>query len=290
MPIPLGIGTAILGGVQAIGGIAMAMGLGERPKYSMTPEMRQSAGRANYMAGMGFLPEERAAAMQGAATQQAGAFRRAQDMGGGNLARSMGASMGSQNLDFQNRLAAQDASLRRQNIRYSDSFSQEAQRIADRNIAMEDRYRMATEQAIGGAIQSGLKNMAGFGNLQAYLGSGGAGGLKGIDMSPFQGMKSTPDGGYTSNVDNQMGTDYNLGFNSNNLMEMPGMGGMGGVYSPQQVMVPQQVMMPQQVMGNYTEGLNLGSEIGLPQNQMYNYMGGVNTSGLYNYFLPSNPY
>jgi hypothetical protein len=257
MPIPLGIGTAILGGVQAIGGIAMAMGLGERPKYSMTPEMRQSAGRANYMAGMGFLPEERAAAMQGAATQQAGAFRRAQDMGGGNLARSMGASMGSQNLDFQNRLAAQDASLRRQNIRYSDSFSQEAQRIADRNIAMEDRYRMATEQAVGGAIQSGLKNMAGFSNLQAYLGSGGAGVPGGIDMSPFQGMKSTPD---ISNADKS---------SFKNINEIDAQEWYRR-YEPD----------TKNYIGSNTQGF-------FPQ--LPN-MGGVNTSGLYNYFLPSNPY
>jgi hypothetical protein len=182
--------------------------------------------------------------------------------------------MGSQNLDFQNRLAAQDASLRRQNIRYSDSFSQEAQRIADRNIAMEDRYRMATEQAIGGAIQSGLKNMAGFSNLQAYLGSGGAGGLKGIDMSPFQGMKPTPDGGYTSNVDNQMGIEYNSGFNSNNLMGMKGMGGMDDVYSPQLPnmggvdMYPWSNNMPQPMGDGY--GTGGGKRAFYPAENYYN--------------------
>lgn len=255
----LGIGTAILGGVQAIGGIAMAMGLGERPRYSMTPEMRQSAGRANYMAGMGFLPEERAAAMQGVATQQAGAFRRAQDMGGGNLARSMGATMGSQNLDFQNRLAAQDASLRRQNIRYADSFSQEAQRIADRNIAMEDRYRFATEQAIGGAIQSGLKNIAGFGNLQAALGSGGVGVPEEMDMSAFQSTKSAP------SINKVM---------PNNLVKNPS--GYSLVENPSDYSLAEN-----------PSGFISGAEVSLPpQNQMYNW----NYNYFPNSFIPFDPY
>lgn len=177
MAVPLAIGSAILGGVQLIGGLATALNLGDRPRYSMTPEMRQSASRANYMAGMGFLPEERAAAMQGAASTQAAGMRRAEDMGGGNLARSLGGSMAANNLNFQNQLASQDAALRRQNIRYADRFSQEAQRISDANTAADMNFRMQEEKAVGQAIQSGFMNLAGFGNLNAVMGYNPTGGV-----------------------------------------------------------------------------------------------------------------
>ena len=52
---------------------------------------------------------------------------------GGNLARSLFAAQGADNLGFQNRLASQDANLRRGNIRYADTFSREAQRLRDAN-------------------------------------------------------------------------------------------------------------------------------------------------------------
>jgi hypothetical protein len=167
MALPLGVGSAVLGGIQLFGGLAQAFGMGDRPEFAMTDEMRRSAGRAEYMAGMGLLPEERSAAIQGSANQQAGAFRRAQDMGGGNLARSMGGMTAAQGLDFENRLASSDANMRRSNIRYADTFSRESQRLADANTQMQNQYRMAEEQAVGRAIQSGLMNVAGFGNMQA---------------------------------------------------------------------------------------------------------------------------
>ena len=183
MAAPLMIGSAILGGVQLFGGLAMAMGMGDRPRYSMTPEMRRSAGRAEYMAGMGFMPEERASAQQEAASTQMAGFRQAQDMGGGNLARSMGGSMAASNLNFQNRMAAQDAGLRRQNIRYADTFSREAQRLADANTAADLNFRMQEERAVGQAMQSGFMNLAGFGNLQAAMNYNPTGGV-------------VPEGGY----------------------------------------------------------------------------------------------
>jgi hypothetical protein len=183
MPAPLAIGSAILGGIQLFGGLATAMGMGDRPQYTMTPEMRRSAGRAEYMAGMGFLPEERASAQQEAASTQMAGFRQAQDMGGGNLARSMGGSMAASNLGFQNRMAAQDAGLRRQNIRYADTFSREAQRLSDANTAADLNFRMQEERAVGQAMQSGFMNLANFGNLQAAMGYNPSGG-------------TVPEGGY----------------------------------------------------------------------------------------------
>lgn len=229
MAVPLAIGSAILGGVQLIGGLATALNLGDRPRYSMTPEMRQSASRANYMAGMGFLPEERAAAMQGAASTQAAGMRRAEDMGGGNLARSLGGSMAANNLNFQNQLASQDAALRRQNIRYADRFSQEAQRISDANTAADMNFRMQEERAVGQAIQSGFMNLAGFGNLNAVMGykpTGGVvpeGGYRGYQNGAFVPTSEYSPSGSNIEFTGGQGLDW-LSASGYGVSDVPGLG------------------------------------------------------------------
>lgn len=153
------LATAILGGAQLLGGLIASSNMGPRPRYTMSPEMRRSAGRAEYMAGMGFLPEERAAAIQEGRNQSVGMFRRSMDAAGGNLARSLFAAQGADNLEFQNRLASQDANLRRGNIRYADTFSREAQRLQDANTSSDLNFRMQEEKALGGAIQQGTTNI-----------------------------------------------------------------------------------------------------------------------------------
>lgn len=168
-PLAFPIASAIMGGVQLMGGLIGAASMGARPRYSMTPEMRRSAGRAEYMAGMGFLPEERAAAIQEGRNAQAGVLRRTMDAGGGNLARSIYGAQGADNLEFQNRLASQDANLRRGNIRYADTFSREAQRIQDMNTGADISARMAEEQQLGGAIRTGSENLVNAFNQNQYF-------------------------------------------------------------------------------------------------------------------------
>jgi hypothetical protein len=163
------LATGIMGGVQLLGGLIAAGNMGPRPRYTMSPEMQRSAGRAEYMAGMGFLPEERAAAVQEGRNQSAGMFRRSMDAAGGNLARSLFAAQGADNLGFQNRLASQDANLRRGNIRYADSFSKEAQRLRDANTQADLNFRMQEEKALGGAIQQGTENLTNMFNQNALM-------------------------------------------------------------------------------------------------------------------------
>lgn len=163
------LATGIMGGVQLLGGLIAAGNMGPRPRYTMSPEMQRSAGRAEYMAGMGFLPEERAAAVQEGRNQSAGMFRRSMDAAGGNLARSLFAAQGADNLGFQNRLASQDANLRRGNIRYADTFSREAQRLRDANTSSDLNFRMQEERAVGGAIQQGTENLTNMFNQNALM-------------------------------------------------------------------------------------------------------------------------
>ena len=201
MPAPF-LATGIMGGVQLLGGLIAAGNMGPRPRYTMSPEMQRSAGRAEYMAGMGFLPEERAAAVQEGRNQSAGMFRRSMDAAGGNLARSLFAAQGADNLAFQNRLASQDANLRRGNIRYADTFSKEAQRLRDANTSSDLNFRMQEERAVGGAIQQGTENITNMFNQNAlmkmydkmYGGGGvGAGTMGGIGsaMGGGFGMKNS---------------------------------------------------------------------------------------------------
>jgi len=273
MALPLGVGSAVLGGIQLFGGLAQAFGMGDRPEFAMTDEMRRSAGRAEYMAGMGLLPEERSAAIQGSANQQAGAFRRAQDMGGGNLARSMGATTAAQGLDFENRLASSDANMRRSNIRYADTFSRESQRLADANTQMQNQYRMAEEQAVGRAIQSGLMNVAGFGNMQAAFNYNPGGVDPNVNVDPDMakmGMKQpmnlpmaqdfSPDdmGGYGGYMNPYGGMDAGTNWNFGNPASQQSFGNMQGGVGMQ---LPQgfNVNSPQNYGGIGMQSFNIGA-------------------------------
>jgi len=52
MPAPLAIGSLVLGGIQAVGGLIGALSMGRRPRFTEDPRFAQAAGRAEYMAGM----------------------------------------------------------------------------------------------------------------------------------------------------------------------------------------------------------------------------------------------
>lgn len=166
----IGLASAILGGVQLVGGIIAASSLGDRPSFTEDPNFSRSAGRAETMAGMGYTPQERAAFRGDLASAQATDYQRGMDISGGNMAQALLGINTSRAASALNRFAAQDAALRRENIRYADSFSRERQARRDAQTQLDTQYRMAEERAIGGAIQSGLGNIAGFSNLNQAMG------------------------------------------------------------------------------------------------------------------------
>ena len=166
-----GIASAILGGVQLVGGIAAAASLGDRPSYTEDPNFARSAGRAETMAQMGYTPQERASFQGDLASAQATDYQRGMDVSGGNMAQALLGMNTSRATGALNRFAAQDAALRRQNIQYADSFSRERQARRDAQTRLDTQYRMAEEQAIGSAIQSGLTGIAGAFNFNQAIGS-----------------------------------------------------------------------------------------------------------------------
>lgn len=179
MPAPLAIGSLVLGGIQAIGGLAAALSMGRRPRFQEDPRFTGAAGRAEYMAGMGYMPQERAAFQGDIASQTAGDYRRGIDMSGGNMARALGGISTARTMGAYNRFAAQDASLRRQNIQYSDQFSRERQRRADMQTQADMAQYDREQQATGQAISSGLTGMAGAANFNQAMNFYGKQGMTG---------------------------------------------------------------------------------------------------------------
>lgn len=186
MPAPLAIGSLVLGGIQAVGGLIGALNMGRRPRFAEDPRFTQAAGRAEYMAGMGYTPQERAAFQSDVAAQTAGDYRRGIDMSGGNMARALGGISTARTIGAFNRFAGQDAALRRQNINYADQFSRERQRRADMQTRADMEQYDAEQRALGQAMSSGLTQMAGAANFnqamnfygkQGVAGASGGGGL-----------------------------------------------------------------------------------------------------------------
>jgi len=184
------IGSLVLGGIQLAGGLAAALSMGRRPRFSEDPRFTDAASRAEYMATFGFTPQERAAFQSDIAAQTAGDYRRGIDMAGGNMSRALGGISTARTLGAYNRFAAQDAALRRQNIQYADQFSRERQRRADMQTQADIAQYDREQQATGQAISSGLTQMGGALNFaqamkfykDLYGGSGGyaGGGAAGV--------------------------------------------------------------------------------------------------------------
>lgn len=182
MPAPLAIGSLVLGGIQAVGGLIGALNMGRRPRFAEDPRFAQAAGRAEYMAGMGYTPQERAAFQSDVAAQTAGDYRRGIDMSGGNMARALGGISTARTMGAFNRFAGQDAALRRQNINYADQFSRERQRRMDMQTRADMEQYDAEQRALGQAMSSGLTQMAGAANFNQamnFYGKQGMGGASG---------------------------------------------------------------------------------------------------------------
>lgn len=207
MPAPLAIGSLVLGGIQAVGGLIGALNMGRRPRFAEDPRFAQAAGRAEYMAGMGYTPQERAAFQSDVAAQTAGDYRRGIDMSGGNMARALGGISTARTMGAFNRFAGQDAALRRQNINYADQFSRERQRRMDMQTRADMEQYDAEQRALGQAMSSGLTQMAGAANFSQAMnfygkqgiggasGGGATGGLGGGVGNPNIGFKSIYGGG-----------------------------------------------------------------------------------------------
>lgn len=135
------------------------------PQYLASTQLNAAHARAQKMAEMGFTPQETAAFHNNLATSNNTAFANATQASGGQLSGAINAGLQSQNIGALNQFAGQDAALKRENMRHADSFASQFQNIQDENTRTALQQRMMREQALGGAVNSGLTNLTGAINL-----------------------------------------------------------------------------------------------------------------------------
>lgn len=175
--VPLAVGSLILGGVQALAGLKGLSDLNKTPRaqYGVTPEMQGAYDTAKQQAQYGYSPEQKANFEQGVSRDVNTRYRRAVDMGGGNLASAINAGIQGGGIGQLNQFASQDAQLQQQKERYVGQLAGGFQSQANMQTRSEQQRRDAIEQAYGGAIKSGLNNAIGSLNLTQAMGGFGGG-------------------------------------------------------------------------------------------------------------------
>lgn len=169
---PLAIGSVLLGGIQT--GVALnqlnKLNKEPAPNYSISPQLQNSYSRSLTRSGYGFAPEIRTDYFNNMAGRYAQNFRNATQVSGGNQSQAIGRALQSGQLrDFSN-FAAQDAQAQERNIRYNDQVGAQLTNQQNLITGQNINYRMQREQAWGGALQSGLNNLAGAANFFAMNG------------------------------------------------------------------------------------------------------------------------
>lgn len=248
--LPLAAGSLILGAIQTGVGMYQLNKLNKEPmpNFGITPEQMQSFSRAQGRTGYGYSPEQRSNYFQQVAGRYAQNYGNAMKLSGGNLSGALNRGLQAGNLrDFSN-FAAGDAQQQQANIRIADQrgdiISGQRNMITNQNI----QNRIRKEQAFGGAMQSGLQNLAGAANFFAMNDGfaqlkGAFGGNKGVStnvigQSAGPGGGIGPDGAYNANLP-AGGSAPAGGWQAQNQMGMngyavqPNSGGTLGYGTPQ---------------------------------------------------------
>lgn len=284
MPLPLAIGSLLLGGLQAgIGGMALnQLNQTPIPNFGITPEQQNSYGRAQTRAGYGYSPEQRADYMGNVAGRNAQVYNNAIKLSGGNLSGALARGIQSSALRDYSTFAANDAQLQQNNIRYAD---QRGDMITNqRNMATNQNIqnRIRQEQAFGGALQSGLNNIAGAANFFAM--NGGFNQLgNGTNVSqPFDaaGQQAAIDDQFAQRAANSAMRDAELASGTNrwrsqNQAAMNGFQPQPNIYNQNLPISPGLGSQQMNPFGGYGLGGNLGGGIMPPANNW-----GANSSWL----------
>ncbi len=149
------------------------------PEFKPTPELLASKSRADQMAVGGFTPAEKAGFRKDVSQDINAKTQNALNLGGGNLAKTIGGIGKIDEMGAESKFATSDAALHRRNIQYDDKFSQMLQTLSDRNISEQTKERLMAEQALGNASKTGLEGLGSTANLAQILSSYGGGGSGG---------------------------------------------------------------------------------------------------------------
>lgn len=161
----LGVGSAVLGGVQTIGGLIGLLSTKEPEGYSLTADNRMAIAEGKREAQFGLSDTQRSAFNTGVREQTATDLFNARNLAGNSLSRAVFGLRRGATLGELNRLAVADFNAMQQKRRYRDTLFGLEQGVQDRNTGLDWNVYNQKMQAYGGALQSGLTNMASFFNL-----------------------------------------------------------------------------------------------------------------------------
>lgn len=165
----VGVASLALGGIQTVAGLIQNATKDKPEQYEETAEMKAARARAREMAKRGFTAEEEAAFRQSSAATGNTQFRRGVDMGGGNLAAALRASINANQLNANNQHAAQGAQIMRQNIGMSNSLEQGYQGLQNSIVDQQRQVAAQQAQAASQSINSGITGIGNALNLQQAL-------------------------------------------------------------------------------------------------------------------------
>ncbi len=123
-------------------------------------------------------------------SSQNAAYHKAIDISGGQQNNAISGILKANRLGAYNQFAAQDATLHLQNQHYADQVGQGITNQRNLITGQDIQNRNRQEQAWGGALQSGLTNVASAGNFYSMTAGG---------YNPY-GTTPTAPSGYTSNA------------------------------------------------------------------------------------------
>lgn len=165
----LGIGSVALGGLQTLGGLYGLLTTKEPDKYSLTANTQQAIGESKSAAKFGLSPTQLAAYNTNVRQAANTDIYNARNMAGNSLSRAVFGVRRGQTLGALNNLAMSDFNAQQQKVQYRNQMYGIEQGMKDRNTQLDWNQYGQKMQAYGGAMRSGLNNMAGFFNLGEAL-------------------------------------------------------------------------------------------------------------------------
>lgn len=165
----LGIGSVALGGLQTLGGFYGLLTTKEPDKYSLTANTQQAIGESKSAAKFGLSPTQLAAYNTNVRQAANTDIYNARNMAGNSLSRAVFGVRRGQTLGALNNLAMSDFDAQQRKVQYRNQMYGIEQGMKDRNTQLDWNQYGQKMQAYGGAMRSGLNNMAGFFNLGEAL-------------------------------------------------------------------------------------------------------------------------
>jgi len=165
----LGVGSVALGGLQTLGGLYGLLTTKEPDKYSLTANTQQAIGESKSAAKFGLSPTQLAAYNTNVRQSANTDIYNARNMAGSSLSRAVFGVRRGQTLGALNNLAMSDFNAQQQKVQYRNQMYGIEQGMKDRNTQLDWNQYGQKMQAYGGAMRSGLNNMAGFFNLGEAL-------------------------------------------------------------------------------------------------------------------------